>query len=128
MNYSIDEIKEELIKTLRFLEKYNIDYLVVGQSETYKLGFPKVLMLKHLGKNEDDFLDKETELYNKMLISILKPENFIDIYKSKQIKHIDSSGKIPYMFDSNHYSKFGADQIVDKIISQRIEDKLKQKK
>ncbi|MCG2794070.1 MAG: hypothetical protein L6262_11050 [Weeksellaceae bacterium] len=45
----------------------------------------------------------------------------IELYNNPVIKKTDSAGQIPYMFDGNHYSAFGAEQVARKILSKIVQ-------
>lgn len=127
LKYSTEEVLSKLKETLKFFDENQIDYLIIGQSETYTLDYPKILMLENFGRKDEDFLNNTAKEFNNMLISLVEPNNFVDIYSDPQILRYDSINKIPYMFDTNHFSKFGADQVVKNLILPRIEEKLNRK-
>ena len=120
LHYSNQEIKSELIRTISYLEKYHINYLFLGQTEAYSISYPKILMLKNLGRTEQDFLINDAQKTNEILKSIIPARHYIDLYESKEINKIDGQGKTPYMFDGNHYSEYGARQVVENIIMKRL--------
>lgn len=120
LHYNDDEIRQGILKTIAYLNGYHIKYLFLGQTETYRLSYPKILMLKNLGRQESEFRSDEAFKMNVMLKTIIPKDHYIDLYENQKIKKLDKTGKIPYMFDGNHYSKFGADQAIDKIVSKRI--------
>jgi hypothetical protein len=119
LDYNENEIKSEILKTIAYLKKYNINYLILGQTETYKLSYPKILMLKNLGRNESEFINMEAYTMNKMLKNIIPEDNYIDLYENKAIIKLDKTANIPYMFDTNHLTHFGADQVLE-IIKNKI--------
>lgn len=127
LNYTPIQVESEILQTINYLEKHKINYLIVGQSETYEIEYPKILMLENFGRKDEDFLNNTAKEFNNMLISLVEPNNFVDIYSDPQILRYDSINKIPYMFDTNHFSKFGADQVVKNLILPRIEEKLNRK-
>lgn len=125
LHYSKDEIKQGILKTILYLEKYHIKYIFLGQTETYQLSYPKILMLKNLGRQESEFVNSDALNINEMLKEIIPKNNYIDLYEDKSISKVDPSGNVPYMFDSNHYSEFGANQAVKNRLEKRLIDKIK---
>jgi len=125
LHYSKDEIKQGILGTIKYLEKYHIKYLFLGQTETYQLSYPKILMLKNMGRQESEFVNSDALDINEMLKTIIPKNNYIDLYEDKSIRKVDHSGNVPYMFDSNHYSEFGANQAVKNRLEKRLIDKIK---
>ena len=103
------------------MNKYHINYLFLGQTETYKLSYPKIMMLKKFGRNESEFIIKEAFNMNQMLKTIIPKAHYIDLYENKTIEKLDKSGTIPYMFDGNHYSEFGTNQVVENLVKPRMQ-------
>ncbi len=124
LNYSNEEIKEQILKTTDFLRKNNIKYLIVGQSEFYTLDYPRVLLLGNFGRNENEFVNVKGLEMNDFLKKIISRDNYIDIYNTPNVIHFNKDSKMPYMFDSNHFTSYGADQVIDNIVHKRIKDKL----
>lgn len=127
MNYTDAEIIAGIKETVNYLNKYSLDYLIIGQSESYTLPYPRIAMLGYLGRDEKEFINEKAERLNNMIKKEIPADKFIDIYCSPFIQHIHSDAQTPYMIDSNHFSKFGADQVVKNLILPRIEEKLNRK-
>ena len=77
-------------------------------------------------KNEAECINKEGEEMNKDLVKIIPADNYINVYQSPLITHYDTANLQPYMFDKNHLTMYGTEQMMNKIIIPRIEAKLKQ--
>lgn len=120
LNYTLEDVLKNLKKTIHYFEKQDIKYLIIGQTETHLLDFPKVLMLENFGKSPDQYINNKAEVFNKEIANVIPARNYINIYKLSELNHFDSQRKIPYMFDNNHLTKFGSDQLVEKLISKRI--------
>lgn len=118
--YNKSEIQRGITETIVYLNRYHINYLFLGQTETYKLSYPKILMLKNFGRTESEFMNSEALEINEMLKTTIPEDHYIDLYENTSLKKTDKTGNIPYMFDSNHFSKFGADQVVKNIIEKRL--------
>ncbi|SDE87507.1 acyltransferase family protein [Epilithonimonas hungarica] len=127
LNYKDSEIAEEVLKTIAFFNRYHINYIFLGQTENYKLSYPKILMLKNIGRSEDEFLDTESKSMNQILLRIVPKNHYIELYQNSMIKKYNEKNQIPYMFDGNHYSEYGAEQAVNKVLLPKINQILKEK-
>lgn len=108
-----NDILEDLDRTKRLLDQLGIPVLIIGESETYKLNYHQIKKLKFLypSINEGNYLDIERKALNSLLKNKYR-ENYLDIYGLLK----KSKGANLYMFDTNHFTKFGADQVANKII------------
>ncbi|MGO3184238.1 MAG: acyltransferase family protein [Aequorivita sp.] len=120
LNYTLDEILNMLDETIRFFDENSIDYLIIGQTETYSLGFPKILMLENYGKNPEQYINEKAAIFNNEIGKIVPKRNYIDVYKFSELNYVDANSDIPYMFDTNHFTKYGTDQLVENLIGKRI--------
>jgi hypothetical protein len=118
----VDSKKELKQKTLDL-----IDYLqdamgggkvkIIGQTEMYSIPFPSICA-REIIFNKDlhmGFIDKKALEFNLFLKSFIPDEIYIDVY---DISGINKFGKynnqyVPYMYDNNHLTNFGAEQIID---------------
>jgi hypothetical protein len=115
-----NEILGPLLKVCAYLKQLGIPVVIIGQANVYTIPLPSV-MAKGLENNTDVtsfFSDKKAATLDAFLKEKFSPY-YVDIYYSNQIPPI-SSGSEPYMFDSNHFSKHGADLVVKKIISDNL--------
>lgn len=114
LGYKREDLKENILNTLAYIKSKNIKVYFLGQTETYTMPYPKILMLNlTFGKTLDKrYLDIEAEDLNNYFKTFIPSDVYIDIYNQTKIKY-DSNNKIPYMFDDNHLTRFGADQIVE---------------
>jgi peptidoglycan/LPS O-acetylase OafA/YrhL len=120
INYTEDQLLKEIQNTIDIFEKNGINFMIIGQTEKYNHTYPKVLIFKNLGiKNTDNF-HQLNESFAEKLKKIVPTNRFIDVYDSKLIDHYDEINCVPYMFDDNHLTKYGADQIVNKIILPKV--------
>lgn len=125
LHYNNDEIKKGIQNTIIYLQKYTINYLFIGQIENYYLSYPKVLMLEKLGRRENEFLDKDGYAMNQFLKTIVPKDHYIEVFENSLINKLNAEEQIPYMFDGNHYSQYGAEQVVRKLISPKINQIIK---
>lgn len=129
--YSEKEILQEYNLFLSYFKDRSIPVLVIGQQETYIIDFSKVAVIKNTfgSDSSDDFyykyLDNRSKKYYDIIKSVTPEDSYIDIYEIENMPKINSKG-IPYMVDKNHYSKFGADYVVENIILARVLEVLEQ--
>ena len=129
--YSEKEILQEYSLFLSYFKDRGIPILVIGQQETYIIDFSKIEVIKNTfgSDSSDDFynkyLDNISKKYNDMIKSITPEDSYVDVYKIENMPKISSVG-IPYMVDKNHYSKFGADYVVENIVLARVLEVLEQ--
>lgn len=124
INLPEKEVFKGIINLISKLENYKINYLIVGQTESYRISYPKVQMLKQFGRNENEFFRNEEEIINDKLSSLIPAENYINIYNLSNINRLSNTGNETYMFDGNHLSNFGSNQYIQKIILPHIKQKL----
>lgn len=120
INMSNEEVINEVENLIKYFNQLKINYLIIGQTETYKLSFPKILMLENFGREDSEFIEKESLEMNENLIKIISPNNYINVFTNPNINRYDKDLKKPYMFDDNHLTEFGAKQYIDKLIMPRI--------
>lgn len=120
LGYKKEDIKENLLATIRYLQNKNIKVLVLGQTETYTIPYPKIIMLnKTFDQNLDSrYIDIEASEVNEYLKSFIPKDVYIDVYNKSVIKY-DDEIKTPYMFDENHLTKFGADNLLEFVIKEQ---------
>lgn len=126
LNYSEDELLALIKNTISYFEKYQIQYLFIGETESYLLEYPKILILKNLKSIQtEQYLNNNGALLEAKIKAIIPAKNYINCYKIQDIIHFDEKNKLPYMFDNNHLTQFGADQYVQQIIQPKIKSILK---
>ncbi|UIR55990.1 acyltransferase [Sphingobacterium sp. SRCM116780] len=114
MNYSNEEIKEELIKMMDLFDHYKLDYNFIGQIETYTLSYNKIVLGGLVSSDiyPEKYLDNNAAEMNKFLMSFIPSQKYINVYGLKTIIKNDAKKHMPYMFDTNHVTEFGADQYI----------------
>lgn len=120
INMSEEEVLTGVHKLISKLHDEKVNYLFIGQSEVYSLPFPKIIMLKNFNRVSDDFLSQEAAEMSEKLKRIVPAERYVEIYQHDNIVKENSAGDQVYMFDGNHYSSFGAEQVVNKLILPHI--------
>ncbi len=114
LGYKKEDIKDNLLKTIKYLQDKNIKVFILGQTETYTIPYPKIIMLNLTFNKKLDsrYIDKEAEDLNIYFKSFIPKDIYIDVYNKIVIKY-DTKTKRPYMFDDNHLTRFGANQVID---------------
>ena len=111
------EVVEPSLKVIYYLKKLGIPVVILGQSNVYTIPFPSIIA-KGLENNTDltaFYTDKKTTVFNDFMNEKLKPY-YIDIYYRTTIPKL-SPNLDPYLFDTDHPTKYGADLMVKKIFS-----------
>jgi peptidoglycan/LPS O-acetylase OafA/YrhL len=111
---------EDLTKTFEHLEKLDIRPILLGQTETYNISFPTIAAREYENKVSisSNYLSEASLSINAFLKENFK-KYYIDIYDLGNVSKISNAG-VPYMFDQNHFTKFGADQITKLILKDKI--------
>jgi peptidoglycan/LPS O-acetylase OafA/YrhL len=115
INYSEKELINNIKELKRILKKYNVDYEILGQSESYVIPFPKVEFLNQLYNNysTNNYLDLKSKEINNLVKKNFPQKRYVDIFKIKELIKVDSVSNNLYMMDENHFTEFGANQILD---------------
>ncbi|AZI66628.1 acyltransferase [Kaistella daneshvariae] len=108
------DLLPDLERTMNILSKLKIPVLIIGENETYKLNYEQIQKLNFLYPTiqEQNYLDAK-----KADINVLLKEKYGDDYLEIYRKLKTSEGDQLYMFDTNHFTKFGADQVALKIMA-----------
>lgn len=114
VNYSREELKENILELIKFLEDRNIKTYILGQSEVYSLEFPRIVVINKLfGNPYSDYFDVDSYEINEYLKTFIPQKNFVDIQNLNDVNKFDDNTDMPYMMDDNHFTIYGSDQIVD---------------
>jgi len=118
LGYNKEGLVENLLNTIQYIESKDIKVVLVGQMESYSIPFPKILTInKTFGSDfTNRYIDEEGKELNEYFKLLLDENVYLDIYNKKIIKF----NSLPYMFDDNHLSKFGADQLVNIILKEKL--------
>lgn len=118
---SNEELVNDVNATINELKKMGIKkVLIMGQGEEYNIDYPRVIAFNLEGKLGKSYVNQESVILNNDLKKQVPPENYINIFLDDKIKHYDSVNKVPYMFDDDHMTIYGADQIVDLLLKKNI--------
>src|SRR5690606_2316346 len=112
VNYSREELKDNILNTIKYFEDRGIQVYIIGQTEAYTLQFPRLVVINQLfDKPYDSYLDDRSKEMNDYLKSFVPKHNFIDIYDLEGMFKFDAANNMPYMMDMHHYTIYGADQV-----------------
>jgi peptidoglycan/LPS O-acetylase OafA/YrhL len=118
---SNEELVNDVNATINELKKMGIKkVLIMGQGEEYNVDYPRVIAFNLEGKLRKSYVNQESVILNNDLKRVIPPKNYIDIFLNNSIKHYDAINKVPYMFDDDHMTIYGADQIVDLLLKKNI--------
>ncbi|KUJ61661.1 hypothetical protein AR687_12030 [Flavobacteriaceae bacterium CRH] len=116
-----EELVKDVYATVKMLKKMGIKKVfVIGQGEEYNIDYPRVVAFNLEGKHGKSYINEESVVLNNDLKKLIPSENYIDIFLNNKIKHYDAVNKVPYMFDDDHMTIYGADQIVDLLLKKNI--------
>ncbi|PZU87527.1 MAG: hypothetical protein DI529_07165 [Chryseobacterium sp.] len=117
--YTYYELKNKIGELIKYFEDKKLNYIFLGQTETYKFPFPEIIAKKQIFSfiKEENFISKNTLETRDFLLKTIPKDKYIDLYKIKSIKHLSKDKKTPYIFDDNHFTTFGTEQIVEFISS-----------
>ena len=114
------EVKKGLDTTLAYLERHNIPSIIIGQNEIYSVTYP-VLKAKELQFNKnltDVYVNKGCYKINDFMKANFKPY-YIEIINKNKFPPLGAHYS-PYMFDKDHFTPYGADLAVSKILANPI--------
>lgn len=116
IGYDRDELVKKLEEIIKYFSTNNIDYLIIGQTASYDMAFPKLLGLYPNEINQHQ--KQDGKVINDLLMSIFPQENYLDVYNYKLWlnNNMMGSDNVPYMLDDNHLSKLGADQLINYVL------------
>jgi len=114
------EVKKGVEATLAYLEKYNIPVILIGQNEIYSVTYP-VLKARELQFNKtltDVYVNKGCYRINDFMKAKFKPY-YIEIINKNAVPAL-SADYCPYMFDKDHFTPYGAELTINKIMANPI--------
>jgi peptidoglycan/LPS O-acetylase OafA/YrhL len=110
---SNEELALGINATIQSLEKLGVKVLIIGQGEAYNIDYPRVIAFELKGKSHKTYINEESVVMNNDLKQLIPAKNYINLFLSPEIQHYDSVSKMPYMFDDDHMTIYGANQAVD---------------
>ncbi|SEG69484.1 acyltransferase family protein [Sphingobacterium lactis] len=122
LNYTEEELVQNLKELASKLASLNLNFYFIGQTESYSVDYGRICLGKEISDQviEEKYVDKETEELKELMKGAIPKDRYIDLYDLNGLKKLDQSTNTPYMFDSNHLTELGADQIIDLLKSRKI--------
>ena len=114
------QLAKDLQATIAYLESYKLKVIVVGQSEAYTITYP-ALKAKELQFNTrltQRYLRKQCYVVNEFMKNKFKPY-YIDIINKNSFPELGPD-YTPYIFDKDHFTPYGGDLAINKILPNSI--------
>jgi peptidoglycan/LPS O-acetylase OafA/YrhL len=121
---SQNDLLENLNNTLTYLKSYNLKTIIIGQNETYTIPYASIAAKEY--EYNTNIRKNYLNWYSYNLNEFLKTKlssKYIDIYNLDTIPKttVDNT---PYMFDENHFTQYGADITIKKLLSNSVVSRL----
>lgn len=109
-----EQLVPDLIKTIKYIESFKIPVVILGQSETYITSYSSIAarQIEYGTSFDKKFIDEDSYQVNQTLRKSLG-SYYIDIFEVNNNK-LDKDN-VPYMYDHNHYTKYGSDFVTNLI-------------
>jgi hypothetical protein len=123
INAEANELKVKLPELINYLQSFKMKIRVLGQTKTYSISFPTIAAKEiYLSKDlANGYVDDISLQRNIFLKNLLPADIYVDIYDINLTKiTTQTEGYVPYMFDDNHLSVFGADQVIDYVDKNKL--------
>jgi len=110
----------DLNETINYLKKLNIKVVILGQNETYNISFKTIAAreVQYGSILSDNYISQKSVNTNIYLKTNFK-EYYVDIYNLKNVPKL-SSANVPYMNDINHYTTYGANNVANVILENKV--------
>jgi peptidoglycan/LPS O-acetylase OafA/YrhL len=108
------ELVPDIMRTIKYVESFDIPVIILGQSETYITSYASIAAreLEYRTSFDKKFIDQESHKVNQVLKRSLG-SYYVDIFEVNSDKL--NKDNVPYMYDHNHYTKYGADFVTNHI-------------
>ena len=114
------ELAAGINETIKFIENMGIKIIILGQTEKYNIPFTRTKAFDIKGDNGDVYVNEKSYLLNNSLKELIPKKNYVDLFLNNKFSHYDVINKMPYIFDHNHLTIYGADQVVEYLITNNI--------
>ncbi|MGJ8761396.1 MAG: acyltransferase family protein [Polaribacter sp.] len=114
------ELAKGINETIKFIENMGIKVIILGQTEKYNIPFLRTKAFDIEGNNGDAYVNEKSYLLNNTLKELIPKKNYVDLFLNTKFSHFDVINKMPYIFDHNHLTVYGADQVVEYLITNNI--------
>lgn len=114
--YDYPTLKKKMESLIAYLKKHKLEYTIIGQTPAYTMTYGDILALekKLNSKLEQKYILKQANDYNTTLKKDFAGNDYLNVADYPFIKF---QNRECYMYDDDHLSIFGADQLVRYIIS-----------
>ena len=122
-HYDKEILFYDLDNTITYLNKYNFNIILLGQTEVYRIPFPYIAARQvqfHM-KSSKNYLDPQAADLNRLLQKGFS-KYYVPIYTEESPNLL--ADKIPYFFDENHLTDYGANLATSKILAHRLIKKI----
>ena len=115
-----EAVTAPLTEVIDYLKSEHLPVIIIGQGNIYTIPFSSIAAKSF--EYERDFsnlyLDKKSLLMNDFLAKKFSPF-YVDIFYRSETPGLNA-GNVPYMFDKDHFTTYGADLVVQKIMTDSI--------
>lgn len=119
---SSDQLKliTDLDYTINYLKKYKLKIILVGQTESYSVPYAEIAAREQQYKVHirERYIEMSGAIFNHALAQHYAG-SYINIYNEEFVPPLKLD-KVPYLFDTHHLTKYGADLAVLKIYNDPI--------
>jgi peptidoglycan/LPS O-acetylase OafA/YrhL len=114
------QLEKDLRATIDYLEENKLNVIVIGQSEAYTITYPalKAKELQYNTKVTNRYLRKQCYVVNDFMKDKFKPY-YIDIINKNSFPALGPD-YTPYIFDKDHFTPYGGDLAIIKILADPI--------
>ena len=116
---SENELIADINATIKFVENLGIKVIILGQTEKYNILFSRTKAFNIEGIKDKGYIDESSFKLNNALKESIPSKNYVDLFLKKDFTHYDKKSKMPYVFDQNHLTIYGTDQVVDFLINKK---------
>jgi len=108
---------EMIHNTIEFFDRFGIPVLLIGQNETYTIPFTSIAAREYqYGTSiSEKYINPKSLAINSLLKKEF-PKFYLDIYNLQTTVKL-SNDLVPYMMDQNHFTQYGAEQIVKYLLN-----------
>jgi peptidoglycan/LPS O-acetylase OafA/YrhL len=107
----------DIRNTIKYLNRLNIPILLIGQNETYTMSYTSILAKENEYGIEISRGLRDLDGYKvNDLLEVEFKDVYVNVINASKVPKLSSSND-PYMFDENHFTKYGADITINKIFS-----------
>ncbi len=112
------QLVPDILNTIKYIESFKIPVIIVGQSETYITSYSSIAAreIEYITSFDEKFIDQESHQVNQALKKSLG-SYYVDIFEVNTNKL--AKDNTPYMYDHNHYTKYGADFVTNLIFESK---------